>query len=508
MINFLKLSIFLLLGLPGFVPTGRSGEKMLNILSFGARGDGVTLNTNFIQAAIDSATAMGGGVVVVPRGTFLSGTLVLKSNVTLQLREGATILGSINPADYQHLAFILAEGQENISITGKGTIDGQGRKLALYLDSLFYAGKLDSSQYNFRRKRPENRPGDLKISDCKNVRVSGITVKNACGWVQTYRLCEELVIDSIRVESDAYWNNDGIDIADCKKVRITHCFVNSADDGICLKSEDGADHWNEDIYIADCTVRSSGSAIKLGTSSVGGFKKVRIKNIHVFDTFRSAIALESVDGGDLEDVDIDHVDATNTGDGIFIRLGHRNQNGKAGTLRNVAIRNVKVQIPFDRPDKNYDLRGPDLPFFHNPFPCSITGIPGHPVENVTLENIEITFPGRGNDGLAIIPLNRLKDVGENETGYPEFSMFGELPSWGFYVRHVDGLTMKNITVKAAERDFRPAFVFDDVNKLDLNTITIGKANNNAPVILSHVTRSDIQKVITPGFSGNPVKTIE
>jgi polygalacturonase len=265
MINSLRFSIIVLLGLPGFVPTGRSGEKTLNVLSFGARGDGVTLNTIFIQAAIDSATAMGGGVVVVPRGKFLSGTLVLKSNVTLQLREGATILGSLNPADYQHLAFILAEKQENISIIGKGTIDGQGRKLALYLDSLFYAGKLDSSQYNLRRKRPENRPGDLKISDCKNVRVSGITVKNACGWVQTYRLCEDLIIDSIRVESDAYWNNDGIDIA-------------------------------------DYTVRSSGSAIKFGTSSVGGFKKVRIKNIRVFDTFRSAIALESVDGGDLEDV--------------------------------------------------------------------------------------------------------------------------------------------------------------------------------------------------------------
>ena len=117
----------------------------------------------------------------------------------------------------------------------------------------------------------------------------------------------KLVIDSIRVVSDAYWNNDGIDIADCKKVRITHCYVNSADDGICLKSEDGAGNWNEDIYIADCTVRSSGSAIKFGTSSVGGFKKVRIKNIRVFDTFRSAIALESVDGGDLEDIRVENV---------------------------------------------------------------------------------------------------------------------------------------------------------------------------------------------------------
>jgi polygalacturonase len=124
--GYLRFSMFVLLGLSGFVPMGRSGGKTLNVLSFGARGDGVTLNTSFIQAAIDSATAMGGGVVVIPRGKFLSGTLVLKSNVTLELRGGATILGSLNSADYHHLAFILAEKQENISITGKGTIDGQG----------------------------------------------------------------------------------------------------------------------------------------------------------------------------------------------------------------------------------------------------------------------------------------------------------------------------------------------------------------------------------------------
>ena len=354
-----------------------SGRVVLNVVAFGARGDGMTLNTAAIQAAIDSATGMGGAVVVVPPGRFLSGTIILKSNLELRLQQGATLLGSIDRADYQHLALIYADGQENISITGKGTIDGQGRKVALYLDSLFYAGQLDSAHYNFRRKRPESRPGDLKISHCKAIiHIKGITIKNAASWVETYELCENLFIDSIRVESDAYWNNDGIDICDCRKVRITNCYVNSADDGICLKSQNGAGNWNEDVDIANCTVRSSGSAVKLGTSSAGGFKHIRIKKIRVFDTFRSAIALESVDGGDLENIEVDGVVATNTGDGIFIRLGRRNKDGRTGTLRNVTIRNVKVEIPYDRPDKNYDLRGPDLAFFHNPFPCSITGRPG------------------------------------------------------------------------------------------------------------------------------------
>jgi polygalacturonase len=422
--------------------------------------------------------------------------------------QGATLLGSINPSDYRHLAFVLSDSQENISITGKGTIDGQGRKVALFLDSLYYTGKGDSAHYNLRRKRPENRPGNFKIQHCRNVRISGITIKNSAAWVQTYTLCENLSIDSIRVESDAYWNNDGIDICDCKKVRITHSFVNAADDGICLKSENGVGNWNEDVLIADCTVRSSGSAVKFGTAGFGGFKNVRIKNIRVFDTFRSAIALESVDGGDLENIEVDNVVATNTGDGIFIRLGHRNKDTRYSTLRNVTIRNVRVEIPYGRPDKNYDLRGPDLPFFHNPFPCSITGLPGHPVENVILENITISFPGHGNDGLAILPVNRLKDVPEGEKEYPEFSMFGELPSWGFYIRHVDGLTMKNITVGTKAKDFRPAFVFDDVQRLQLDGVSISKTNDRSPIVLKDVSGERIERVTVPGFTGRLIQKVE
>ena len=139
-----------------------------------------------------------------------------------------------------------------------------------------------------------------------------------------YDQCENIIIDSVRTDSDAYWNNDGIDIQDCKNVRITNCFVNSADDGICLKSQ-SPEHYCDNIYIANCTVRSSASAIKFGTVSHGGFKNVTIENIKVYDTFRSAVAIECVDGGTLENVLVDNVQAVNTGNAIFIRLGKRNQ---------------------------------------------------------------------------------------------------------------------------------------------------------------------------------------
>lgn len=480
-------------------------QKKYNIKDFGAIADGRTLNTQSIQTAIDKANSDGGGQVIIPDGKFLTGSIILKSGVELYLNPQAFLLGSTSPYDYPAFkkilvknspaneyigALIEARDQHNISISGKGTIDGQGRKLALTLDSLFYAGKLDTIYYNLRRKRPGNRPGDFKFEECENVTISGITIKNAAGWVQTYDLCKNLTIDHIRVESDAYWNNDGMDIVDCSNVRITHCFVNAADDGICLKSEH-AGHFNDSIYIYNCTVRSSASAIKFGTASVGGFKNVVIKNIRVFDTFRSAIAIESVDGGILENVLVDSVFATNTGNPIFIKLGHRNVNGPVGTLKNILIKNMKVVVPFGRPDANYDLRGPDLAFFHNPFPSSIVGLPGYPVENVVLENIEISYPGNGNDGLAYLPLYRLKDVPEVAKEYPEFSMFGELPAWGFYVRHVEGLVIKNVSIVARKKDYRPAYVFDDVKGLNLSNCSVKENGHGKQFILNNVSNEKL-----------------
>ena len=304
-------------------------------------------------------------------------------------------------------------------------------------------------------------------------------------------------MDHVHVDSDAYWNNDGIDIQDCKKVRITNCYINAADDGICLKSQ-SREHFCDSIYIAHCTVRSSASAVKFGTVSHGGFKNVTIEHIKIFDTFRSALAIECVDGGTLENILIENIDAVNTGNAIFIRLGDRSKTRDPGLLRNITLRNIKVEVAFERSDYAYEIRGPALPFFHNTFPSSITGIPGHPVENLTLENIEIIYPGRGNNGLANMPVSRLTEVPEREALYPEFSMFGELPSWGFYVRHVEGLTMNNIKISIAAPDYRPAMIFDDVNLLQLKSINVHGDFKLKPIILhnsSDIKTDDEQSIL-------------
>ena len=473
-----------------FIPLLLQGQKTYNVLDYGAVADGKTLSTNSIQTAINKASKKGGGIVHLPKGTYLCGALNLKSNVELNLHKDATILGSTNPQLYFKInrwkALIIADNETNIKITGKGEINGQGRQLGLHLDSLFYAGALDSVHYNFVERRPKyyTRPQLIEFVDCKNIEVRNVTLRNAACWVQTHHGCENIVIDSVHTDSDAYWNNDGIDIQDCKNVRITNCYVNAADDGICLKSHHSTEKWCEDIYIANCTVRSSASAIKFGTRSHVGFRNVVIENIKVFDTFRSAIAVECVDGGALENVLIQNVEATNTGNAIFIRLAKRHTK-KVGTLKDVTIRNVKVTVPFERPDYKYDIRGPALPFFHNIFPSSITGIPGHPVENVTLENIEIKFPGRGNNGLANLPISGLDRVPEKIKAYPEFSMFGELPAWGFYVRHIKGLTMRNVKLTIDEPDYRPAFVFDDVRGLKLESVRVDGDEKAKSIILKN-----------------------
>ncbi|MRX40994.1 glycoside hydrolase family 28 protein [Flavobacterium sp. LC2016-23] len=443
------------------------------VTSFGAIGDGKTLNTKAIQKTIDAANKNKGGRVVFSKGRFLSGSIVLKNGVELFFEEGAVLLGSTNPDDYPKYegirALIVANEAKNIAVNGKGSIDGQGRELALAIDSLHHTGVRIDPKYNYRRMRPEDGRGKLiSFVKCDSITMINITLKNSPGWVQCFTECKNIVIDSMKVNSTAYWNNDGIDVNGCENVRITNCNVNAADDGICLKSESPGLQ-NNNIYIANCTIRSSANAVKFGTGSYGSFKNVTVENIEVYDTFRSAIAIESVDGAEIENIKVSNITAVNTGNAILIRLGHRNGD-KPGYIKNVSIKNVKVQVPFGRPDIDYDLRGPEVDYFHNPFPASIAGIPGHLVENVTLENIEITYPGRASKGMAYHPLSRLKDVKENINGYPEFTMFGELPSWGFYVRHADGIEMKNIKLILEKEDFRPAFVFDDVKNLTMKAI--------------------------------------
>ena len=463
-------ALLLLSAVPGIC----KAEKIVSATDMKIVGDGITMNTEAIQKAIDYCHSQkNGGCLVFTEGVYKTGTIVLKSNVTLKLEKGAVISGSTDPYDYyaleapkgwdsSALGLILADHAENIRIIGEGTIDGNGRGLAHKVDSLHHIGEKVDPAYDYGNKRPNERmrPKLLFISNCKDILVDGLNMRSSAAWGLSFDTCENLTLTNLNINNRAFWNNDGIDVTDSKHVRIAHCNINSADDSICLKSYK-VGGCNDDVEIYDCDIVSSASAIKFGTASWGGFKNVTIKKIRVRDTYRSVVAIESVDGGHIENILVEDIIAVNTWNPIFIRLGHRG--GEApGTVRNVTIRNMFVDVPFSRPDINYDMRGPAFDFFHNPIPSSITGIPGHCVENVTLENIEIFCPGKASKGMAYVPLSRLSSVPEKIDDYPEFTMFGELPSYGLYGRHVRGLTLNNVNFRLKDSDFRPKYIFDDV----------------------------------------------
>lgn len=439
---------------------------------FGIHSDGITLNTRSIQYAIDFISQNGGGRLVFNVGRYLTGSIHLKSNVTLHLEEGAVLLGSLNPWDYDKkvwTAIVFAHDQQNIGITGQGVIDGRGRYIARNIVDMIHKGLIKDL---FRQDRPEaeTRPVLAYIRNCENVNIKGVTMQNSSSWVQIYDQCKNVVIDSITVDSKAYWNNDGIDIVDCDGVSITNSFIDSDDDGICLKSHD-ASKVCKNVLIRNCTIRSSANGIKFGTASYGGFSNVKIYNVKIFDTYRSAVTLQAVDGGFVENVIVDSLKAYNTGNAIFLRIGERIK-GRKGRMENVHISHMYVEVPATKPDAGYEYEGPieDMP--RNISPSGIVGMPDALINNVTLKNIEIRMPGGGNPMFAKVGLDELDKVPEKPTFYPEFSMFDELPAWGLYMRHAKDIKISNLTLTCEKKDYRTAIVTDDVHGTMFESIKV------------------------------------
>ncbi|MFP5042901.1 glycosyl hydrolase family 28 protein [Parasediminibacterium sp. JCM 36343] len=476
-------------------------QPIINIVKLGAVGDGTTLNTLIIQKAVDSATKIKGGAIVqVPAGTFLTGGINLKSNVELRIEQNGMLLGSTNFFDYtknRWYALVYAKNQKNISITGQGIMDGQGTILANNIDTLIQKGTLTDPNYATKHRPDESlRPQLIEFISCSTVKVHKITLKNSSCWVEAYNKCTNLTIDSITVNSTAYWNNDGMDITDCNTVTIANNYINSADDGICLKSSDSLS-FCQNVTVTNCTVRSSATAFKLGSPSVGGFKNIIVNGLTVFDTYRTAIGLEMVDGGLMDGVNISNVKATTTDGALFIRLGFRNSAVLPGIIRNITIKNVSVDVPLTKPDAGYPYEGPNVPGNHNAFPSSITGLAGYPAQGITLDNIQVNSSGGGDSTIAKITLDNLGNVPEKELVYPEFSMFGELPAWGLYARHAKGLTIKNCKFSYKQNDFRPAIVLDDVSSYNFSSDSI-TSYQKTPIVFQHDVLNDTLNIVLPG----------
>jgi polygalacturonase len=472
-----------------------------DVHQFGATGDGTTKDTVAIQKAINAASAQG-GVVTFPPGRYLTGSLHLKSRVNLHLHKDATILGSTRVEDYQKLNFlglILANNQSDIGISGEGVIDGQGKPIADAVIGPIKGG-------SFPDAGEAKRPVIINFRNCRNIRVSGVTLKESACWVQLYRDCDRVTIENIKVRTMAAITNDGLDIDGCTRVIIRGCDIDSEDDGICLKS---SRRKCDDILIDNCRVRSSCNALKFGTASFGGFSNVTCRNLEIHDTYISAIALECVDGGVLENINISNIRITGTNNAFFLRLGRRNPGAPPGSFKNVVISDVTASIP-DRPKREMNKFPPYWRHLCTTMvTSSITGLPGNPVRGVTFRNITLRY---GGIGASPKPdhhsWQKLDGIPERADAYPECKIFGTLPAWGFYCRHAEGVAFENVSLIVEGADYRPALVCDDVKALRLQGFRALSAGKEPVIVLRNVTDPSIRDSPAPPGERRFIQTLE
>lgn len=423
-----------------------------NIVNYGAVNDTTQLSTAAVQKAIDACSAAGGGRVVVPTGNYKIGTIILKSNVHMHLEQGATLYGSTDLKDYlpmktdyvslrtqtETIQLIFADKATNVVIDGFGTIDGRGRSFK----------KLSWNDEGI------TRPHLLRFIQSSDITLRDITLKNSGCWMQHYLACDRVKIDGIKVFNRNNYNNDALDLDGCHEVVVSNMFADSDDDAITLKST--SPRLCENIRIADCVVSSHCNAIKLGTETNGGFRNINISGIVVKPSYdqkekffgqwigSSAISLEIVDGGVLENVNVSDITIEGTESPIFVRLGNRARGykegvpvTKVGKINGIHLSNIQI--------RNAGSMG-----------CSITGIPGHEVENVWLDNITIHHKG-GVTAADMAKINEsIKD--EKEKEYPESTMWGNLPAKGFFVRHARNIKFNNIEVITEQPDVREVIV--------------------------------------------------
>ena len=450
------------------------------ITDYGAVSDTTVLSTDALQQCIDRCSAAGGGRVVVPAGQYKTGTIVLKSNVHLHLELGATIYGSTDLRDYRRMKssyvslrthtetiqLVFADSVENVVIDGYGTIDGQGRVFP----------KLSWNDEGI------TRPHLLRFIQSRDIVVRDITLRNSGCWMQHYLACDRVRISGIKVFNRNNYNNDALDLDGCHDVLVTDVTADSDDDGITLKST--SPRLCENVTIANCIVSSHCNAVKLGTETNGGFRNITIRGIVVKPSSdqrekffgqwigTSALSLEIVDGGTMENVCVSDMSVSGTESPIFVRLGHRgrgytfNKSGAAAFVAQSVSGGNEGAAQSQKPDSVETvgrMRGIYLNNIHvrdaGRYGCSITGLPGHPVEDVHVSNVSIHQQGGITaDSLAAINA-ALRD--EKAAAYPEATMWGPLPAKGFYVRHARRVSFDNVEAYTGLEDARALIVRED-----------------------------------------------
>jgi len=465
-----------------------AGNNYFNVRAYGASGDGTNLDSPAINKAIDACADSGGGTVLLPAGTYLSGSIHLKSNIHLLIDAGATILGApqtMNAYDftepwtnnpyqdgghcYFHNSLIWGENLTNVFITGNGRINGgdlqRGDKLLDEMCGFPVSGKEPAKNYGAEIKDGAIRLGNkaIALKLCRNVLIRDITIAHGGHFAILVTGCDNLTVDNVTMDTD----RDGIDIDCCRNTTVSNCRINSPnDDGLCPKSSFALGHnvITENLTIVNCQVSGFKEGtlldgtmipttnglgrIKFGTEANGGFRNVTVANC----TFRDCrgLALEEVDGGILENITINNLTMMDLNSyPVYITTGNRNRGPNVtapSRIKNILISNViATGVPVSSG-------------------IEIMGLPEQPIENIRLENIRLVFNGGGtNMGVAYLP----KELGTN---YPEPGRIGIMPSYGLFARHVKNLELANISTSFMTNDARPAMQFLDVKGLEMDDV--------------------------------------
>ncbi len=473
--------------------------SVFDVRTYGAAGDGKTLDTAAVNRALEAAAAAGGGVVVFPPGSYLCFSIHLKSQVHLHLLQGSAIVAADSPLpneqtgyrggvydaaepntawdayqdyghNHWHNSLLWGEDIHDISITGPGLIWGKG--LSNGRSTRDQGGQFVAEQPGVGNKA-------IALKNCHNVVFRDFSILKAGHFGLLLTGVDNLTIDNLKIDTD----RDGMDIDCCQNVRVSNCTVNSPwDDGICPKSSYalGYARPTRNVTIANCWVTGDyelGSVldgtfrhfkadapawrigrIKCGTESNGGFINIAISDC-VFEGCQG-YALETVDGALMEDIAITNTTMRNLASSpIFMRLGARlrgpNESTKVGTLKRILISNLTCH------NAPRDL-------------CSIlSGIPGFAIEDVKLSNIYIETVGGASPAAAKI------EPPESESMYPEPRMFGPMPAYGFFLRHVRNIEMSHVEIATVAADARPAFHLSHVERADFFAVTAPRGAGGA-----------------------------
>lgn len=449
-----------------------TARRTLDPREFGALGDGTTLDTAAIQRAIDACASAGGGTVALHGGTFLSGTLILKSHVALYLERGARLVGSPQISDYAAAeitlkniawALIFADGADNIAVSGAGSLECNGKA---------FKGEVGP---NGRLKDRTPRPVVVRFLNCTNVRLERFKLRDFPAFGFHLIGCRDVVIEGLVVDCFVQPNNDGIDLWDCEKVFISNCSIFTGDDCIAIYSEHRA---CSDITIANCHLSTLCQAVRIGPHSIKNLERITVANCVFRDVGHSGLCLQMCQGGVMQDLVFSNIVMDNVVAPITARLGgwetdpamtwsvQGDANWEQGVLRNVLFQNIRATVPsVSMQGTKYEAAWRNVPKLAGMKRSCIhlAGTSRTTIQNVAFNGVHVTFPGGGSAGEG-----RRRNVPELERAYPTSYMFGILPAYGLYARHVRGLSLHHVRFDLAAPDLRPAVVCDDVTDFALN----------------------------------------